>query len=307
MGWPPSSKTPASKETRVRVDGCSNSSATVLPSSARDAAGACLRAGARSSSDVSWPAESSVPSRKCRRRSVRSAAVRVLTWNLFHGRSAPPSGRSLAGEFAAALAGWEWDVALLQEVPPWFPPQFGVDFRMQLTSRNQLLPLTRAISVRNPDLLKSWGGGANAILVRGLPILDARAARLRRWPERRWVHGVRLGGGGGGEGDPPKPPQAVGPGGRGGGDRPAQHGAGAVGAGRLRARPLGGARVGAAARVRRGPEPARAAVRGAAARGGPPRRPPVHRGPRGEPGRGARARTALRPRAGGSYPRVMRA
>jgi endonuclease/exonuclease/phosphatase family metal-dependent hydrolase len=118
--------------------------------------------------------------------------VRVLTWNLFHGRSVPPSGRSLAREFAAALAGWEWDVALLQEVPPWFPPLLGADYRMQLTSRNQLLPLTRAISVRNPDLLKSWGGGANAILVRGLPILDARAARLRRLPERRWVHGVRL-------------------------------------------------------------------------------------------------------------------
>lgn len=192
IGWPPSSKTPASNETRVRVDGCSNSSATVWPSSAREAAGASLRASARSSSDVSWPAESSVPSRKCRRRSVRSAAVRVLTWNLFHGRSVPPSGRPLAREFAAALAGWEWDVALLQEVPPWFPPRFGVDFRMQLTSRNQLLPLTRAISVRNPDLLKSWGGGANAILVRELPILEARAARLRRWPERRWVHGVRL-------------------------------------------------------------------------------------------------------------------
>jgi len=104
----------------------------------------------------------------------------------------PPSGRSLAREFAAALAGWEWDVALLQEVPPWFPPLLGEEFRMQLTSRNQLLPLTRAVSLRNPDLLKSWGGGANAILVRGLPILDSRAARLRWWPERRWVHGVLL-------------------------------------------------------------------------------------------------------------------
>jgi endonuclease/exonuclease/phosphatase family metal-dependent hydrolase len=118
--------------------------------------------------------------------------VRVLTWNLFHGRSVPPSGRSLASEFAAALAGWEWDVALLQEVPPWFPPLLGADFRMQLTSRNHLLPLTRAISVRNPDVLKSWGGGCNAILVRELPILDSRAARLRRWPEGRWVHGVLL-------------------------------------------------------------------------------------------------------------------
>jgi endonuclease/exonuclease/phosphatase family metal-dependent hydrolase len=124
--------------------------------------------------------------------------VRVLTWNLFHGRSRPSSGRSLQREFAAALAGWEWDVALLQEVPPWFPEPLaaaaGAQQRAQLTSRNQLLPLTRAISVRNPDLLKSWGGGCNAILVRGAPILEHRALRLRRRPEGRWVHGVRLGG-----------------------------------------------------------------------------------------------------------------
>src|SRR6185369_6435905 len=98
-----------------------------LPSSAREPAGASLSASARSSSEVSWAAESSVPSRKCRRRSVRSGAVRVLTWNLFHGRSVPPSGRSLTSAFAAALAGWEWDVALLQEVPPWFPPLLGAE------------------------------------------------------------------------------------------------------------------------------------------------------------------------------------
>ncbi len=108
----------------------------------------------------------------------------------------PPSGRSLGSEFAAALAGWEWDVALLQEVPPWFPPTLAASaraaYRMQLTSRNQLLPVRRAISVRNPDILKSGGGGCNAILVRGMPILEHRAARLRRLPEARWVHGVRL-------------------------------------------------------------------------------------------------------------------
>jgi endonuclease/exonuclease/phosphatase family metal-dependent hydrolase len=124
--------------------------------------------------------------------------VRVLTWNLYHGRSVPPSGRSLLNEFAAALAGWEWDVALLQEVPPWWPPMLaqaaGAQQRAQLTSRNWLLPLRRAISERNPDILKSNGGGCNAILARGR-ILDHRAERLRRWPEARWVHGVRLAGG----------------------------------------------------------------------------------------------------------------
>jgi endonuclease/exonuclease/phosphatase family metal-dependent hydrolase len=121
--------------------------------------------------------------------------VRVLTWNLYHGRSVPPSGRSLLNQFAAALDGWEWDVALLQEVPPWWPPMLaratGAQERTQLTSRNWLLPVRRAISARNPDILKSNGGGANAILVRG-QIREHRAHRLRRSPEGRWVHGVRL-------------------------------------------------------------------------------------------------------------------
>jgi endonuclease/exonuclease/phosphatase family metal-dependent hydrolase len=121
--------------------------------------------------------------------------VRILTWNLYHGRSVPNSGRSLLNEFAAMLDGWEWDVALLQEVPPWWPPMLArgaaAQQRTQLTSRNWLLPLRRAISERNPDILKSNGGGANAILVRG-DIVEHRAERLRRWPETRGVHGVRL-------------------------------------------------------------------------------------------------------------------
>jgi endonuclease/exonuclease/phosphatase family metal-dependent hydrolase len=122
--------------------------------------------------------------------------MRVLTWNLYHGRTVPPSGRSVFSEFAAALDGWEWDVALLQEVPPWWPPllarAMGAQERTQLTSRNWILPLQQAISDRNPDILKSWGGGANAILVRNREILEHRAERLRRRPEARWVHGARL-------------------------------------------------------------------------------------------------------------------
>jgi endonuclease/exonuclease/phosphatase (EEP) superfamily protein YafD len=40
--------------------------------------------------------------------------------------------------------------------------------------------------------MKSNGGGANAILVRGATIAAHRALRLCRWPERRWLHAVRL-------------------------------------------------------------------------------------------------------------------
>ena len=50
--------------------------------------------------------------------------LRVLTWNLMHGRSVGGRGvggrdrfgRDLLGDFGDALAGWEWDVALLQAI-----------------------------------------------------------------------------------------------------------------------------------------------------------------------------------------------
>jgi endonuclease/exonuclease/phosphatase family metal-dependent hydrolase len=120
----------------------------------------------------------------------------VLTWNLFHGRSVPDAPREQLDEFAAQLAQWEWDVALLQEVPPWWPPALGracgASARTALTSRNWLLALTRPAARRRPDLVKSWGGGANAILVRGETVAEHRLRTLRAWPERRVVHGVRL-------------------------------------------------------------------------------------------------------------------
>ena len=124
--------------------------------------------------------------------------LRVLTWNLLHGRSVPSAGRDLLPEFATAMAGWVWDVALLQEVPPWWPSALAerlgcdVEHRYVLTSRNSLLPLRRAVAVRWPDLIRSNGGGANAILVRDIPVIEHRTVRLCRWPERRRLHAVRL-------------------------------------------------------------------------------------------------------------------
>jgi endonuclease/exonuclease/phosphatase family metal-dependent hydrolase len=123
-------------------------------------------------------------------------SLRVLTWNLLHGRSVPSAGHELLDEFTQALADWSWDVALLQEVPPWWPPLLGrrlsADARTVLTSRNSLLPVRRAIAVRWPDLIKSGGGGANAMLVRGARFEEHRTLRLRTWPERRWLQGARL-------------------------------------------------------------------------------------------------------------------
>jgi endonuclease/exonuclease/phosphatase family metal-dependent hydrolase len=125
--------------------------------------------------------------------------MRILTWNLFHGRSLPGAGRSLLPEFAGRLAGWEWDVALLQEVPPWWPPALAraasATQRTALTSRNSLLPVRRFLAERLPDVIKSEGGGCNAILVRGPAIQEHEVRRVAVRPERRVVHGVRLDGG----------------------------------------------------------------------------------------------------------------
>ena len=122
----------------------------------------------------------------------------VLTWNLFHGRAQPAAGRDLQAQFEALLAGWTWDVALLQEVPPWWAPGLAracdADARAATTSRNELPALRRALATRLPDVVKSAGGGANVILVRSAAgrIADHRRVRLRRWPERRVCHAVAL-------------------------------------------------------------------------------------------------------------------
>src|SRR5688572_2278865 len=203
IGWPPSSTTPTSNDVRVRVDGCSNTSATLRLSSTRDESGAALSASARSSSADSSPPLSSLPVRKWRGKrasvwaSATFAAILVVSWNLFHGRAVPAAGRPLAAEFAAAIAGWEWDVALLQEVPPWWPSRLaaaaGASARMALTGRNSCLCVRRAIAARNPDLVTANGGGCNAILVRAAAIGEHRTRELTRRPERRVMHGLALG------------------------------------------------------------------------------------------------------------------
>jgi endonuclease/exonuclease/phosphatase family metal-dependent hydrolase len=127
--------------------------------------------------------------------------LRVLTWNLFHGRALPPRDEDLFDAFAERLSAWSWDVALLQEVPPWWPHALAracdAEDRCALTSRNAALPLRRCVASRRPELLKANGGGGNAILVRGLGGVRVHVRRrLRVWPERRVVHAVRVGDGG---------------------------------------------------------------------------------------------------------------
>ena len=146
--------------------------------------------------------------------------MRILSWNLYHGRDFPPDpalftwrsrllrtternathvqvNRSLLDEFAGMLDGHEWDVALLQEAPPrWFRElcrrtrSSGV---LVYTSRNWLPPLQRRLADWNPDLLASSDGGSNQILVRGPGRITGRRRLTLAWrPEQRRMHWARL-------------------------------------------------------------------------------------------------------------------
>jgi endonuclease/exonuclease/phosphatase family metal-dependent hydrolase len=117
----------------------------------------------------------------------------AIAWNLFHGRDFPPDpalftwrsrllrvserndthvqvNRELLDEFAAMLAGAEWDVALLQETPPRFAAPLAeachAEAHRVLTSRNGLGALRAAAARLNPDLVASGEGGSNLTLVR---------------------------------------------------------------------------------------------------------------------------------------------
>jgi endonuclease/exonuclease/phosphatase family metal-dependent hydrolase len=147
--------------------------------------------------------------------------VRVLSWNLFHGRDAPPDpalhtwrsrlfrttesnathlqvNRSLLAEFAEVLGRESWDIALLQEAPPRWTDELGrrtgVETARVLTSRNFAAPLRTFLAERNPDLIASNEGGSNQLLVRPpWRIGETRTATLvRRWPERRTMIWCRL-------------------------------------------------------------------------------------------------------------------
>lgn len=124
----------------------------------------------------------------------------VCTWNLFHGRSQPATRRGLLPEFAAALAAHPWEVCGLQEAPPWWSRELGVALGASVRStRTSLLRaafprLQEALGRRDPELLGVRGAAANVLLVRPSAgvIVDHRSATLRRFPQRRTVHAVRL-------------------------------------------------------------------------------------------------------------------
>jgi endonuclease/exonuclease/phosphatase family metal-dependent hydrolase len=146
--------------------------------------------------------------------------MRVLSWNLYHGRDFPPDpalftlrsrllrvternethvqvNRSLFREFAGWLADHEWDVALLQEAPPlWFRGfrrRTGASGARVFTSRNVVPPLQRLLAWANPDLIASWEGGSNQLLVREPGrVVARRHMTLTLRPERRTMLWARV-------------------------------------------------------------------------------------------------------------------
>jgi endonuclease/exonuclease/phosphatase family metal-dependent hydrolase len=146
--------------------------------------------------------------------------VRALSWNLFHGRDHPPDpslntlrsrllgiaernethvqvNHSLRDEFAGLLAAGDWHLALLQEAPPrWLRAlcrTAGADGVSALTARNGMAALRGWLADRNPDLLGSWEGGSNQLLVRPpWRIVETRRLWLTHHPEGRRMLWARL-------------------------------------------------------------------------------------------------------------------
>lgn len=140
--------------------------------------------------------------------------MRVITWNLFHGRDFPPErelltrrsrllrtsergrgyvqvNRPLLDEFAHVLAREDWDIALLQEAPPrWLAPLCRASEASGLsllTSRNEPRRLREIAADWSPDLVASAEGGSNQVLFRHPWRFTGRRSRVTlAWrPERR--------------------------------------------------------------------------------------------------------------------------
>jgi endonuclease/exonuclease/phosphatase family metal-dependent hydrolase len=146
--------------------------------------------------------------------------MRVLSWNLYHGRDHPPDpalftlrsrllriterdethvqvNRPLGDEFAGWIADHEWDVALLQEAPPLWFGRLGRRAKANgvrvFTSRNVVPPLQRLAADLNPDLIASWEGGSNQLFVRAPGrVLEHRELTLTDRPERRRMVWARI-------------------------------------------------------------------------------------------------------------------
>ena len=124
----------------------------------------------------------------------------VRTWNLFHGRTKPASGRTYLERMVRLIAEGA-DVVALQEVPAWALRQLeewsGMAVAVAVARPGHLGALGRRLTALAPDVLRSFlNGQANALLVsRSLPFAESqRIVELKRRGvvERRICQLVRV-------------------------------------------------------------------------------------------------------------------
>jgi endonuclease/exonuclease/phosphatase family metal-dependent hydrolase len=129
--------------------------------------------------------------------------LRLLTWNLFHGRAYPPRRfpftlrRERYAQFTEVLGRLEWDVLLLQEAPPpWHGKllrDLGATGACVLTDRNSFAWLRTLIAEIAPDLIASNEGGSNQTFARGSwEIAETRVHTMTTRPERRQMLWTRM-------------------------------------------------------------------------------------------------------------------
>lgn len=142
----------------------------------------------------------------------RAPELRVVTWNLFHGRDGLPGlgatrrstwrglpeddgaflhvNRKLTAQMAARIAAWAPDVCALQEVPTAAVRAIARTTGMHAvwTTTGPLVGPARlrdALAARNPDLWRSHEGNANVLLVGPrLRVVERSARAVRLNPVR---------------------------------------------------------------------------------------------------------------------------
>ena len=145
--------------------------------------------------------------------------IRVITWNLFHGRDGLPGlgatrrstwlrrpeddgvhvhlNRKLTREMAQRIAAWDPDLCALQEVSPTAVREIAAATGMRAvwaTTGPLIGParLRDALAARNPDLWRTHEGNANALLVgRRLELVPDSRRTVRLNPLRAIARDTR--------------------------------------------------------------------------------------------------------------------
>lgn len=131
----------------------------------------------------------------------------MRSWNVFHGRTWPESGRTHLERMVRLVTGGA-DLVALQELPLWALPKLerwsGMTARWARAMPSLYGPLGRAAAAYDPVRFRSQATGqANAVLLQRdlrvtgqrMRILNPelpRAERLLRWRQRRVCHAVEF-------------------------------------------------------------------------------------------------------------------